>query len=135
MTLLETACLNFCIELLNQKTKVYKYKSLLVCVMVVLGCGKQGWRDADSYLPILSHMLKVARFLVVQKALWLNPQYWAIIQIWAAAAKQGLWVGKAADQELAWLFKDKGYAEALSLSSLSSLETVLVSQGCIISCI
>ncbi|CBF82251.1 predicted protein [Aspergillus nidulans FGSC A4] len=55
MTLLETACLDFCIELLNQKTKIYKYKSLL-----------------------------------------------------AAAAKQGLWVGKAADQELAWLFNDKG---------------------------
>ncbi|CBF80236.1 uncharacterized protein ANIA_11577 [Aspergillus nidulans FGSC A4] len=44
MTLLETACLDFCIKLLNQKTKVYKYKSLL-------------------------------------KILWLNPQYWDIIQI------------------------------------------------------
>ncbi|CBF71862.1 predicted protein [Aspergillus nidulans FGSC A4] len=110
MTLLETACLDFCIELLNQKTKVHKYKSLLVYAMAVLGCGKQGWRDADSYPPILSCVLKVARFLVVQK-------------IWAAAAKQGLWVGKAADQELAWLFEDKG--DSWSMASMALLKCCL----------
>ena len=81
MTLLEIACLDFCIELLNQKTKVHKYESPLVYVMVVLGRGEQGWRDANSYLPILLYVLKVARFLVVQKVLWLDPQYWDIIQI------------------------------------------------------
>jgi hypothetical protein len=43
--------------------------------MAVLGRGKQGWRDPNSYPPIISHVLKVARFLVVQKALWLDPQH------------------------------------------------------------
>ncbi|EAA62188.1 predicted protein [Aspergillus nidulans FGSC A4] len=50
----------------------------------LISYSKQGWHNADSYLLILLYMLK------------------------AAAAKQGLWVGKAADQELAWLFNDKG---------------------------
>jgi hypothetical protein len=73
MTLLETACLNFCIKLLNQKTKVHKYKSLLVYIIAVLSCSEQGWCDADSYLLILSCVLKVARFLIMQKVLWLTP--------------------------------------------------------------
>jgi hypothetical protein len=75
MTLLETACLEFCIKLLNQKTKVHKYESLLVCAMAVLGRGEQGWRDPDSYPPTISCVLKVAWFLVVQKASWLDPQH------------------------------------------------------------
>jgi hypothetical protein len=57
--------LEFCIKLLNQKTKVYKYESLLVYAMAVLGRGEQGWRDPDSYPLIISRVLKVARFLVV----------------------------------------------------------------------
>jgi hypothetical protein len=135
MTLLETACLDFCIELLNQKTRVHEYESLLVCVMAVLSHGEQGWRDADSYLPILSRVLKVARFLVMQKALWLDPQHWAIIQMWAAAAEQGSWMGEAADQELAWLFEDEGYAEASPPSSPSSQETASTSHSHAIGCI
>jgi hypothetical protein len=136
MTPLEMACLEFCIELLNQKTKVHKYESPLVCAMAVLGRGKQGWRDPDSFPLIISRVLKVARFLVVQKALWLDPQHWEIIQMWVAAAEQGLWTGEAADQELGWLAEDEGYAEGpdpcLSSPSSppSSNETVLsASQG------
>jgi hypothetical protein len=135
MTLLETACLDFCIKLLNQKTRVHEYESLLVCVMAVLGRGEQGWRDANSYPPILLRVLKVARFLVVQKALWLDPQHWAIIQMWAAAAEQGSWMGEAADQELAWLFEDEGYAEASPPSSPSSQETASTSHSHAIGCI
>jgi hypothetical protein len=40
--------------------------------MAVLGCGVDGWRDADSYLPIISRVIKIAQFFVVEKALWLN---------------------------------------------------------------
>ena len=122
MTPLETACLEFCIELLNQKTKVHEYESPLVCAMAVLGRGEQGWRDPDSYPPIISRVLKVARFLVVQKALWLDSQHWEIIQMWVAAAEQGSWTGGAADQELGWLAEDEGYVEGPDprLSSPSS---------------
>ncbi|KAL2801565.1 hypothetical protein BJX63DRAFT_442415 [Aspergillus granulosus] len=56
-------CLEFCIELLNQKTKVHKYKSLLVCAMAVLDRGEKLWRDPENYLPIISYILKVAWFI------------------------------------------------------------------------
>lgn len=60
-------------ELLNQRHRIHEYKSALVCAMAVLGRGVDGWRDADSYPPILSRVIKIARFFVVEKALWLDP--------------------------------------------------------------
>ena len=81
MTRVETAYLEFYIKLLNQKIQVYKYKSALVCSIAVLGQGIKTWLDPDSYPPIISRVLKVARFMVVQKALWLDPQPMVIIQI------------------------------------------------------
>lgn len=60
-------------ELLNQHYCTHKYKSALVCVMAVLGCSMDSWRDMDSYLPILLWVIKIARFFVVEKALWLDP--------------------------------------------------------------
>ncbi|KAL2801510.1 hypothetical protein BJX63DRAFT_426676 [Aspergillus granulosus] len=44
ITPIKTACLEFCIKLLNQKTKVYKYKSLLC--------------DSKNYSSIISRILK-----------------------------------------------------------------------------
>ncbi|EAU31635.1 predicted protein [Aspergillus terreus NIH2624] len=69
----ERACLEFCVELLNQRHRTHEYESALVCVMAVLGRGRDGWRDPKSYPPILSRVIKIARFFVVEKALWLDP--------------------------------------------------------------
>lgn len=79
MTNIEKACLEFCIELLNQRHRSHEYKSALVCAMAVLGQGETGWRDPESYPPILSRVIKIARFMVVQKALWMDPDPWQII--------------------------------------------------------
>ena len=49
--------------------------------MAVLGRGVKTWLDPDSYPPIISRVLKVARFMVVQKALWLDPQPMVIIEM------------------------------------------------------
>jgi hypothetical protein len=69
ITDIEKACLEFCIELLNQRHCSHEYESALVCAMAVLGQGETGWRDPESYPPILSWVIKIARFMVVQKAL------------------------------------------------------------------
>jgi hypothetical protein len=69
ITAIEKACLEFCIELLNQRYRIHEYESALVCAIAVLGRSEKGWRDADSYPLILSRVIKVARFLLVQKAL------------------------------------------------------------------
>ncbi|KAE8358737.1 hypothetical protein BDV27DRAFT_163313 [Aspergillus caelatus] len=50
--------------------------------MAVLGRGEFGWRDPESYPPILSRVIKVARFMIVQQALWLDPNAVQIIETW-----------------------------------------------------
>jgi hypothetical protein len=79
MTAIKKVCLEFCIELLNQRHRSYEYESALVCAMAVLGQGETSWWDPESYPLILSCMIKVARFMVVQKALWMDPNPWQII--------------------------------------------------------
>ncbi|KAI9374464.1 hypothetical protein BJX61DRAFT_540811 [Aspergillus egyptiacus] len=52
MTALETTCLEFCIELLNQRYHTHEYKSPLVCAMAVLGQSKKGWRFKGFFFRV-----------------------------------------------------------------------------------
>ncbi|KAJ5430833.1 hypothetical protein N7491_007849 [Penicillium cf. griseofulvum] len=65
--------MDFCIELLNQRIGVSEYESAFVCALAVLGRTSYGWMDTDSYPPILSKILKIARFIVLYKAVRLDP--------------------------------------------------------------
>jgi hypothetical protein len=67
MTEMQQACLSFYIELLNQTIHNRKYDMALVCGLVVLGVNPsgQGFRGADTYLSILSAVIKVAHFMIV----------------------------------------------------------------------
>ena len=66
---LQRACLDFCIELLNQTVTTHEYDSALVCALAVLGVTENGWKGVDRYPQVLSSMIKIARFMVIQKAL------------------------------------------------------------------
>src|SRR5689334_10691776 len=68
MTAIQKACLDFCVELLNMEIEFTEYESALVCALAVLGVSETGWRGPDTYPPILSAVIKCARFMVVQKA-------------------------------------------------------------------
>jgi hypothetical protein len=46
-----------------------EYDSPLVCALAVLGVKEDGWKGAEQYPPVLSAVIKVARFIVVQQAL------------------------------------------------------------------
>ncbi|PSN59182.1 hypothetical protein BS50DRAFT_658963 [Corynespora cassiicola Philippines] len=72
LTRIQKACLQFCIQLLNQSITRQKYNSLLVCALAVLGVKKTGWKGPEQYPPILSAVIKVARFIVVQQVLELS---------------------------------------------------------------
>jgi hypothetical protein len=107
MPAIEQACLEFCVELLNQRHRTHEYESALVCAMAVQGWGpgEARWRDPSSYPPILSRVIKVARFIVVQKALWLDPHARDIIRMWVGGHKPGgnhpiSWPLTSADDEL-----------------------------------
>ncbi|KAL4788740.1 hypothetical protein BDV19DRAFT_383658 [Aspergillus venezuelensis] len=120
MTLIKTACLEFCIKLLNQKIKVHKYESPLVCTMAVLGQGEKAWQDPKSYPPIIS------------RALWLDPQYMDIIHMWAAAAEQGAWTRDATNNNLGLIMEDKGFTKGVKTILLSPPSSLLSSSHAIL---
>jgi RecQ family ATP-dependent DNA helicase len=66
---IQKACLEFCIALLSQTVTRKEYDSPLVCALAVLGVKEDGWKGAEQYPPVLSAVIKVARFMVVQQAL------------------------------------------------------------------
>lgn len=126
MTRVEIVYLEFYIKLLNQKIQVYKYKSTLVYSMAVLGQKIKTQLNSNSYSLIILQVLKIARFLVVQKVLQLDPQPIRIIKIQAEQAKQGSWAGDTADYDLGIIIKNKGFAEntARNLILLSLLLSI-----------
>jgi RecQ family ATP-dependent DNA helicase len=69
---IQRACLEFCIALLSQSITRKEYDSPLVCALAVLGVKEDGWKGAEQYPPVLSAVIKVARFMVVQQALELS---------------------------------------------------------------
>jgi hypothetical protein len=70
LTPIQRACLDFCIELLNQRVVHWEYDCALVCAMAVLGVrDRGGWRTPEDYPLILSKVIKLARFMVVCKAM------------------------------------------------------------------
>lgn len=67
---MQLAALEFCIELLNQTMQQRETEMALVCALAVLGVrpiGK-GFRDEQTFLSILSSIIKVAHFMVVLQA-------------------------------------------------------------------
>jgi hypothetical protein len=44
----------------------------LVCALAVLGVKEDGWKGSEQYPPILSAVIKVVWFIVVQQALELS---------------------------------------------------------------
>jgi hypothetical protein len=63
------ACLVFCLTLLDQRVRGTEYESPLVCALALLGISADGWRECGQYTKILSAMIKLSRFMVVQAAL------------------------------------------------------------------
>jgi hypothetical protein len=76
ITEMQQACLSFYIESLNQTIHNCEYDMALVCGLVALGVNPsgRGFRAADTYLPILSAVIKVAHFMIVQQAERLTQQ-------------------------------------------------------------
>ncbi|KAL1641350.1 hypothetical protein SLS61_010138 [Didymella pomorum] len=69
---MQKACLAFCIALLSQSITRKEHDSPLVCALAVLGVKEDGWKGPEQYPPVLSAVIKVARFMAVQQALELS---------------------------------------------------------------
>jgi hypothetical protein len=64
---LDLACLQFCIALLDQRLMGDIYDSVVVGFLAVLGVdkGQEGFRDAPTFTPHLSAIVKIAQLLVL----------------------------------------------------------------------
>lgn len=69
LTPLEQSVLNFCISLLDQQTKFHEYESALVCASAVIAVTPRGWQEASNYTPLLSKVIKIARYFVIQASI------------------------------------------------------------------
>jgi hypothetical protein len=87
--------LDFCIELLNQRIQVEDYECALICALAVLGRGESGWRDTDSYPPILSKVVKIGRFMVVHKAMRLDPKACDMMRLLRDHQMAGDWMAES----------------------------------------
>ncbi|QRD87000.1 hypothetical protein F9C07_2034329, partial [Aspergillus flavus] len=52
--------------------------------------------DPESYPPILFWVIKIAWFIIVQKALWLDPDVMAIIETWQKPQSCAAWTLRSA---------------------------------------
>lgn len=68
------ALLNFCIDLLRQKIRNDEYRCTMICATAVIGCGQFGWATPENFPPQISSLIKITRFLILHKALRLDPQ-------------------------------------------------------------
>ncbi|KAE8371094.1 hypothetical protein BDV26DRAFT_287051 [Aspergillus bertholletiae] len=116
---IEQACLVFCIELLNQTYHTQEYESVLICAMAVLRRGEFGWRDPESYPPILSRVIKMARFMIVQQALWLDPNVIQIIETWQQPQKCATRTLRSAINDIDSAYGSDDEPEPVQLGSIS----------------
>ncbi len=66
---LDRRCLEVCVQLLDHKLGDQEYSSAIISGLAVLGLrGDGGWADVETYTPILSAVIKIARMLVLQQA-------------------------------------------------------------------
>ncbi|KAL6229780.1 hypothetical protein BDW75DRAFT_224458 [Aspergillus navahoensis] len=80
MSPIETACLEFCIELLNQRIKVHEYESPLVCAMAVLGWGE---RHGAILIPTHPFFPGCSRW---RASWWCRKRYGWIPSTWTSSA-------------------------------------------------
>ena len=69
---LERACLQFCVELLDQHYEVETFECALVCALAALSHDDKGWLRLVSYVDILSKMIRIGQSLMVQHTLLLG---------------------------------------------------------------
>ena len=56
-------------SLLDEWITQSEYHSVIIYVLAVLGVKKDGWLRVDRYPSILSAIIKISRFMVIQFAL------------------------------------------------------------------
>lgn len=110
---IEIALLEFCIDLLRQKIRNDEYGCALICATAVLGCGPFGWATPENFPPKISSIIKISRFLVLHKALRLDPQSVEIRRGFAGQNSQRWFPGDMVELDDEYIYEaDEGYNSA-----------------------
>ena len=64
----QSACLKFCVTLLDDEFDASEYSTPLVCASSLLGLNQTGWLEINAYTSILSNLIKISRLMVIQTA-------------------------------------------------------------------
>lgn len=89
----------------------------------MLGHGRDRWRDAESYPPILSKMIKISRFMILHKALRLDPNAEQILEYMRDRHKVGTWSIESPIDDPDYMYSgqhDEGYESDRSTREPSS---------------
>jgi hypothetical protein len=90
---LQLACLQFCVELLNQHYHDSAFECALVCALAALGYDQDGWLPLNSYVDILSKAVRIGQSLVVQHTLLLGSDSEDLFED-MQCKKDGDWTGE-----------------------------------------
>jgi hypothetical protein len=69
---LQLACLQFCVELLDQHYRASAFECPLVCALAAQGYDQNGWLPLNSYVDILSKAIRIGQSFAVQHTLLLG---------------------------------------------------------------
>lgn len=110
---IEIALLEFCIDLLRQKIRNDEYGCAFICATAVLGCGPFGWATPENFPPKISSIIKISRFLVLHKALRLDPQSLEIRHSFAGPNGRRWFPGDMVELDDEYIYEaDEGYNSA-----------------------
>lgn len=79
---LESACLAFCLSLLNQRALHDVKECAMVNVLAVLGWGRDHWKAPDEYMVTPSHLIQTSRWMVVARSLELANDRNVFVRKW-----------------------------------------------------
>jgi hypothetical protein len=65
MSAIHEACLDFCIELMNETNEQYNYNIALVCAMVVVGTQKGMEEDVEGCINLFEGTTECGRFMAI----------------------------------------------------------------------
>lgn len=109
----EIALLEFCIDLLRQKIRNDEYGCALVCATAVLGRGPRAWDTPENFPPKISSLIKIARFMVLHKALRLDPDSVEIRRQFASQDSRRAFRGDMVELDAEYINEvDEGYSSS-----------------------
>ena len=120
LSILQMACLCFCISLLDDKVRTNEHDVPLIAALAVLGIEGDGWKDTNQYPSLLSAVIKTSRYLVVRHAVeqaeeGKNQEDGTILDFTARTVERGMIRGTFSPME--WMLDLRSYGMKIAFTT------------------